>query len=73
MLNNHQYDVSVPGGRDAVAHARRIFRETIQADAALGVWAEVDIDFVSACPRLRWDYISDAIHGYVPGASRWTD
>ena len=61
MLHNHQYGVSVPGGRDAMVHARRTFREVAQADAAMGVWAEVDIDFVNAFPSLRWGYIEDAL------------
>ena len=73
MLEHHQYGVSVPGGRDAVVHARRTFRETVQADPALGVWAEVDIDYVNAFPRLLWDYIGDAVSEHVPGLAAWTD
>ena len=73
MLKNHQYGASVPGGREAVVHARRTFREVVQACPELGVWAEVDIDFINAFPSLLWGYIGDAVAEFAPGLAAWTE
>ena len=71
MLESHQYAVSVPGGADVLIHARRTFRESVVHDAGLGVWAEVDVDFVNAFPSLGWEAIDHELETSLPALAPW--
>jgi hypothetical protein len=72
MLGVHQYGVSIPGGADILIHARGTLEECLRQDAATGVWALLDIDFVNAFPRFEWDSVDASMAARVPELSPWT-
>ena len=72
MLAAHQYGVSIPGGAETLVHARRLLEDVLRYDAATGVWAVVDIDFVNAFPSLEWDAIDAATAELLPEIAAWT-
>ena len=72
MLEAHQYGVAIPGGGEILIHTRRVLEQSLKLDAATGVWAIVDVDFVNAFPSFEWDAIDEAMAAQLPELAAWT-
>ena len=72
MLRARQFGVCVPGGAEALIHARSVIEQSAQASPDAGVWAAIDVDFVNFYPSLEWDDIEDEIETHLPDIVAWT-
>ena len=72
MLEANQFGVALPGGAEVLIHTRSLLEECIQDDAAAGVWAVIDVDFVNAFPSFEHDAIDAAMAKHVPELQAWS-
>ena len=70
MVSLRQFGVALPGGAEALFHAR----ETVEAMARSGTLpplAVVDVDLVNCYGSLEWDAIIEAYEEFLPEAVPW--
>ena len=72
MVKASQFGVSMPGGTEALIHARETLEATIRADTDCGTWACIDIDFRNAYPTLLHDAIDAAMKTRLPELQPWS-
>ena len=70
FLKARQCGVSVPGGSEVLAHARRCLDHVLAASP--DAWVMLDLDLRNAFPSFEWDAIRAAVAECMPGLSPWT-
>ena len=70
-ISARQFGIALPGGAEALIHARIAIEAAVSGDATVGPLVALDLDLRNAFPRFEWDSIQAAVDEDVPGLTSW--
>eukprot|EP00973_Karenia_brevis_P076786 10665207-Karenia_brevis.AAC.1 len=70
MVQSGQYGVAIPGGAEALFHARSTIEELAQTGSC-GSICIIDVDLVNCFGRFEWDAIQQAYRESLPQFLAW--
>ena len=70
MIRVCQFGVAMPGGAEALYHARDCIEE-LAASGSMGPIAIIDVDLVNCFPSIEWEAIVEAYSAELPGMEPW--